>query len=77
MVKLRTKEGDRFKVEENISFIEICDLEGNLGCLVHIQNPEDISVLFPGDSSFERYTKVYKSKRSQLLIQQPTAHGGE
>jgi hypothetical protein len=38
MIKLRTKENKIFKVKDYVGFIEICDNDGNLGALIHIQS---------------------------------------
>lgn len=36
MIKLRTKDGKRLKVSQDVPFIEICDADGDIGALVHI-----------------------------------------
>lgn len=62
MIRLRTKTGKRLKVSEDVPFIEICDEDGNLGAVV-MQFPKgEIKVVTPGDDSFIRYVKTFKSK---------------
>lgn len=71
MLKLRTKNNKRFKVSEDITFIEICDVEGNLGALIHLPTPHEIIIAKPGDTTFERYVRVYGSKLSKFIEHKP------
>lgn len=61
LIKLRTKTGKRLKVSEDVSFIEICDMDGRLGALVHIFPSGEIKVCTPGDDSFDRYARFFGS----------------
>lgn len=71
MLKLRTKTNKRFKVAEDVSFIEICDKEGNLGALISINEDGSIEVNLPGERTYENYVQSFKVKRSTFIIHNP------
>jgi hypothetical protein len=66
MIKLRTKENKIFKVKEDVGFVEICDNDGNLGALIHIQDSQRLSLCIPGDPTFENYLIRYKVTPSKF-----------
>lgn len=68
MIKLRTKDGKRLKVSQDIPFIEICDLDGNLGAVVHVFDSGEIKIYTPGDDSFSRYVSIFKSKTTHYAV---------
>lgn len=66
MIRLRTKTGKRLKVAEDVPFIEICDMDGNLGAVVlQFNEGTEIKIVTPGDDSFDNYVKTFKSKVTQ------------
>jgi hypothetical protein len=66
MVKLRSKTGKSYTVGSDVSFIEICDLDGNIGALVNLNNGM-ITVSKVGDSTFENYCIKYKLRPTNYL----------
>lgn len=71
MIKLRTKTNKRFKVADDVSFIEICDQDGGLGAVLHILPNNEINLSIPGESTYENYVNSYKVKRTTLIIHTP------
>lgn len=62
MIKLRNRDGSRFKVGSDVAFIEICDGTGALGALVHVLDDGRISVATEGDALFAKYARAYGSR---------------
>lgn len=67
MIRLRTKTNKRFKVTEDVNFIEICDNNGSLGAVIHITPEGRISVALPGDVTYENYANAFNSERATLI----------
>jgi hypothetical protein len=61
MLRIRTKTNKTYKIGSDVSFIEICDTEGNLGALIFIEDGSGaIKIARPGDSLYENYLIKYK-----------------
>ena len=60
IIKLRTTDGKLYKVSD-VAFIEVCDSEGNLSGLVHM-DPLSCSVkLYTAtDQQFDNYCRMFK-----------------
>lgn len=66
MIRLRTAEGKRLRISEDVPYIEICDADGNLGALViQFDNGAEVKIVTPGDSTFDNYVRAFKSKVTQ------------
>lgn len=68
MIKVRNKEGKRWQLSNDIVFVELCDQQGNLGCLICNLPGGEISVSMPGDDTFDNYVKAYKSKTADYIV---------
>lgn len=67
MIRIRTKTNKRFKVTEDVNFIEICDNKGALGAVIHIKPDGGIEVALPGDMIYENYANSFNSDRAILI----------
>lgn len=67
MLKLRTKNNKRYKVADDVVFIEICDGEGNLGAIIHVMDNGVINISLPGEPTFSNYVKLYGSKTTHFI----------
>lgn len=68
MIRLRTKTNKTYKIGSDVSFIEICDIDGGLGALIFIDdNTGAIQVTKPGDSIYENYLIKYGVTPSEYV----------
>ena len=49
-------------------FVEICDLDGNIGAVVFMDDKGTIRLLRPGEADAERYAKMFGVKFSKLVV---------
>lgn len=49
-------------------FVEICDLDGNIGAVVFMDDKGTIRLLRPEDADAHRYAKMYNVKFSKLAV---------
>jgi hypothetical protein len=52
---------------ENCKFVEVCDLDGNLGQVVYSDTQGFIRILGPGEPESERYAKLFGLKWSRVI----------
>lgn len=52
-------------------FVEICDLDGNVGAVVFMDDKGTIKLIKPTDPDALRYSKMYGVKFSQLKVITP------
>jgi hypothetical protein len=68
MVRLRDSSGKVKPLPDNVVFVEICDVEGNLHCVILINNKHHIEVLKEGDSKFEMYAEKFKLNKTREIL---------
>lgn len=60
IIKLRTTDGKLYKVSD-VAFIEVCDYEGNLSGLVHLDPLSGSVKLYTAtDQQFDNYCRMFK-----------------
>lgn len=60
IIKLRTTDGKLYKVSD-VAFIEVCDQEGNLSGLVHMDPLSGSVKLYTAiDPQFDNYCRMFK-----------------
>lgn len=72
MLRLRTKDNKKYKVGDDVAFIEICDANGALGALIQITNDGTVTTLYyPGDQTFENYIIKYNTPTAKFYEHNP------
>ena len=69
MIRIRHTEGkDVISTElaKAYRFVEICDLDGNIGALVFMDDRGTVRLISPEDPDARRYEKMYGVKFSKL-----------
>lgn len=52
-------------------FVEICDLDGNIGAVVFMDDKGTVRLVGPSDPEAARYAKIFGVKFSQLTVIPP------
>lgn len=64
IIKLRTTDGKLYKVSD-VAFVEVCDQEGNLSGLVHMDPLSGSVKLYTAvDPQFDNYCRMFKRSRT-------------
>jgi len=67
MIKLRAKDGTSLDVEDETSFIEICDTEGNPALVFYMPGPNAVSAIEGNSPEGELYAKKYDINFSKII----------
>lgn len=67
MIRLRDTSGKVIEAPENLGFIEICDLDGNIACAVYPDSQKFTHVVVHNSKEAERYSSIFKVKFSKIL----------
>jgi len=66
MIRLRDKHGNEFS-EDNLGFVEVCDMDGNVACAVYPDSHGFVHVITAQSKEAARYEQIFKVKFSKIV----------
>ena len=66
MIRLRDKQGNTIP-GDNVGFIEVCDVDGNVACAVYPDSYGFVHVITAQSKESARYSQIFKVKFSKIV----------
>jgi hypothetical protein len=67
MIRLRDTLGKVIESPENLGFIEVCDLDGNVACAIYPDSQKFTHIVVHNSKEAARYASIFKVKFSKIL----------
>lgn len=67
MIKLRNKKGEYIDLPENLGFVEVCDLDGNVACAIYPDSNNFIHIVTHTSKEAKRYSDIFAMKFSTMV----------
>lgn len=67
MIRVRDKHGNVIVPSDDLGFIEVCDMDGNVACAVYTDSHGFIHVVTSNSKEAVRYSQIFKVKFSPII----------
>ena len=67
MIRLRDKNGNVVKLPEEVSFVEVCDLDNNIACAVYLDTQKFAHIVTSSSKEAPRYAGIFNVTFSKII----------